>query len=392
MDGQKPQLDVRATCKVGGSPGEILPSEDGTLLFVADRELRRVTVVAVGSMKVFQPIDLGGGAPPAGPVLLGSFEDDVFTALHGGKMAVLSAATRQLHGVIDVRGDVRGMAVLGDARQAVVAAADGNEGFIGQIELSPHRLVVRRPLPGKPLPGTFVADAANDRVAVAVQDASGRNALALVAFRSGAPPALVPLETEPCALALESSGEFLYAALHQESEVAIIDVSERRVIERLPMAGKPYQLEAEPGSRRVWAYCEGLGHAALIDPRRHGVVRRLFTPGARRSDNRFVFSPEGRLLALPERDGQCITLAIGGLPSCEAEGEVDRLELGRAVGAVAWNPLGDEIYVSDPDRGEILALGLDRGALKMKDTDQVLSESIRKRLRAMDKKGPLFPP
>jgi YVTN family beta-propeller protein len=379
------RLELRATCRVGGSPGQILPSEDGSLLFVADRESGRVNVVATGWMKVFQAVELeGAGIRPPEPFLLGSFGDYVFAALHGGKMAVLSSASRQLRGVVDVRGEISGMAVLRESRQAVVSASAGGEGYLGHLELGPHRLVVRRPLAGRPVPGTLVVDAAQDRGAVAIRDASGRGAIALFALRSGDVPVQVPLDADIAALALDPAGEYVYAALHGASEVAIIDVASHRVLERLPMAGHPFQLVGEPASRRVWAFCEGLGHAALIDPRLHGVVRRIFTPGASRSENRLSFDPAGRFILIPEHDGQCVSLARGGWSERSGHEDLERLEMGRTVGFAAWSPLGDEVYVGDPSRGEIQAFRVDR---EVPEEARRHSDSTRRR-----RQNPLFPP
>jgi DNA-binding beta-propeller fold protein YncE len=392
MNDPRPRLDMRATCKVGGVPGEILPSADGSLLFVADRESRRVSVLAANHLTLFQSIDLGIDSPPARPFLLASFEDDAFASFHGGKVAVLSASTRQLHGVIDVRGEARGMAVLPESRQALVAVASIDEGFLAHLELSPHRLVMRRPLPGLPVDGTLTVDTARERAAVAVHPEPGRTEIVICPLRSGASSDRIPIDGAVAALALDGSGEFLYAACPDASEVVIVDLAGLRILERLPLPGRPFQLELEAGSSRVWALCEELGHAALLDPQRHGVVRHIFTPGIRREDNRFAFRPDGRFFAIPERQGQCVSLACSGAACKEVAQEVERLELGRGVGRVAWSPLGDELYVSDAERGEVVALKLDLPIGRKQDTDYLLRDLNRRREAGRPPKDPLFPP
>jgi DNA-binding beta-propeller fold protein YncE len=391
MGESKPLLDVRAVCRVGGIPGEILPSSDGTLLFVQDRFRRQVSLIATGRMNVFQTIDLGSDPlTERACTLLGAFGDDIFAALQGGKIAVLSAAARQARGVVDVRGEPVDFKVLPDAGQAVAAVAAPEGGFLVHLDLAPCRVVFRRPLPGAPVPGTLSVELSRNRVSVAVHSGPGASSVLTFPLCAPGPETRCSLEGTVGDLVAEAGGEYLYAAIPAESEVAVLDLSGARVIERLRMAGRPFQLLAEPDSRRVWATCEGLGHAALIDVRAHRVVRRIFAPGTREESNRIAISPDGRLLVVPEFARQSVSLAVTGIP--EGDPEPDRLEVGRSIGAVAWSPLGDELYVSDPEQGDVLALRVDRGALPMKDTDHCLAETVRARLRAMGVRNPLFPP
>jgi DNA-binding beta-propeller fold protein YncE len=391
MAESKPLLDVRASCRVGGIPGKLLPSLDGTLLFVQDRHYRQISLIATGRLNVFQTIDLGSDPlPQRACILLGAFGDDVYAALQGGKIAILSSAARQIRGVVDLRGEAVDFKVLHDAGQAVAAVAAPGGGFLVHLELSPSRIAFRRPLPGVPIAGTLCIEESRNRLSVAVRAAQGACSVLTIPLRAPGSETRVPLDGAVGDLVAEAGGEYLYAAIPAESEVAVLDLSGARVIERLRMAGRPFQLQAEPDSRRVWALCEGLGHAALIDARAHRVVRRIFAPGAREEANAMSISPEGRLIAVPEFERQSVSLSVTGLP--EGDSEPDRLEMGRSVGALAWSPLGDELYVSDPEQGDVLALRVDRGDLRVKDTDHCLAESVRARLRAMGVRNPLFPP
>jgi DNA-binding beta-propeller fold protein YncE len=193
-------------------------------------------------------------------------------------------------------------------------------------------------------------------------------------------------------IAFEPGGRFLYAACHDDSTLAVIDVRERRIVERIHLAGKPYSTVCDPVGRRIWVLCEKLGHLAMVDPGDHTVCRLTQLPGLKPGARQVAFSPEGRLAVVPQLEDGSLALVEGGTP-CAGYGEVaDTLELGREMGEVAWSPLGEEVYAASPGAGEVLRLSVDRGDQEMKDTDLYLMDQLLRQEDSAGYKNPLFPP
>jgi len=195
------------------------------------------------------------------------------------------------------------------------------------------------------------------------------------------------------ALAFDAEGRSLYAACHDDSCLAVIDVREERQVDQVLLAGEPYGLVDDPAGRRIWALCERLGHLAFIDPTNNMVVRRTQLSGLIAGPRRMAFSPDGRLAVVTEGAEGCLALLEAGLPGAAQGDLLDRLELGREVGEVLWSPIGDEIYVACPEAGAVLKLAVDRGDMEIKDTDVYLMDQLLRDGRApAGVKYPLFPP
>jgi hypothetical protein len=217
--------------------------------------------------------------------------------------------------------------------------------------------------------------------AVVLRDANHLGeVIAMFECRAGEEAAFIQLECGVRSLAFDPEGRYLYAACHDDSMLSVIDVREQRVVERVLLAGEPYGMVCDQVGRRVWAFCEKLGHVAFVDPLDQSVFHRAQLPGLRPSRRPVAFSPEGRLAAVAEAADGCLALIESGGMAAGEYGEVDdRLELGRDVGEMAWSPLGEELYVSSPMTGSVLRLAVDRGDQLMKDTDLYLMDQLLRR-------------
>src|SRR5262245_24749195 len=96
-EARKPQLDLRMSCDVGGRPGSLFVSTDGSQLFVFDQERAQVSAVAVSSWQRLERVDLVRPGAVA-PTFLGGFEDLMFLGGLPGKVDVFSAASRRFSG------------------------------------------------------------------------------------------------------------------------------------------------------------------------------------------------------------------------------------------------------------------------------------------------------
>ena len=381
------------SCDVGGRPASLFVSQDGSQLFVFDREKPQVTAIGVSTWQVLERVDLSRSGASA-PVFLAGFQDSMFLGGRPGKVDVFSAASRRFSGAIPCSGDVCDLAILPELHQAVLTTVSGNEGSIELVGLSPFHTVARMELPLPPVRETLALLPRQGLGAVVLRDADHRDeAIALFECRAGSEPVFLRMEGGVRSVAFDADGRYLYAACHDDSTLAVIDVREQRVIERVLLAGEPYGVVCDPVGRRVWALCEKLGHVAFIDPLDHSVFRRAQLPDLASARKLVAFSPEGRMAVVPEAQEGCLSLIeAGGLAGAEYGDVNDRLELGRDVGEIAWSPLGEEIYVTSPGSGAVLRLGVDRGDREMKDTDLYLMDQLLRQEDPAGLKNPLFPP
>lgn len=390
-EGRKPQMDLKGACGVGGRPGVMRVSADGSQLLVFDQDRAQLSIVGVAAWQLLDRIDLAH-PQASSPFFLAGFEDSIFLGGLPGKVGIFSAASRRHSGAIPCAGDVCDLAILPESRQAILATASGRDGFIDLVGLSPVQTLARLDLPLPPVRGSLALLARRGLGALVLRDADHRDeAIALFECRPGTDPCFLRMEGGVRSLAFTGDGRFLYAACHDDSMLAVIDVREQRVVERVLLAGEPVQVVSDPVGRRIWAVCERLGHVAFIDPADHSVFHRTPLSGLAAGQNLVAFSPEGRLAVVPELESGALSILEGGMPGAEY-GEVDdRLEMGRELGAVVWSPLGEEIYVASPTAGEVLRLAVDRGDQEIKDTDLYLMDQLLRQEEAGEK-NPLFPP
>ncbi|MBI3858195.1 MAG: YncE family protein [Planctomycetes bacterium] len=391
-EARKPQLDLRTTCAVGGSPDALAVSPDGSELFVFDREQAAISVIGVAKWQLLGKVGLADRSASS-PFFLAGFEDSIFLGGLPGKVGVFSAASRRHGGSIPCDGDACDLATLPEARQAVLAGVAGNAGFIELMGLSPVQKLARMELPLPPVRGTLTLLPGRGLGAVVLRDADHRDeAVALFECRPGAEPCFLRMEGGVRALAFEPEGRFLYAACHDHSMLTVIDIAEERVVDHVLLVGEPVDVVSDPVGRRIWVMCENLGHVALVDPKDHSLFRRTPMAGSAPGLRRLAFSPEGRLVVVPDTESGSLLLVEGGIPDARYGDVDDCLELGREIGGVVWSPLGDEIYVASPRAGEVLRLGVDRGDQEIKDTDLYLMDQLLRQDDPAGLKNPLFPP
>jgi hypothetical protein len=366
-------------------------SADGSQLLVFDQDRAQLSIVGVAAWQLLARIDLAH-PQASSPFFLAGFEDTIFLGGIPGQVGIFSAASRRYGGAIPCVGDVCDLSILPESRQAILAAASGRDGFIDLVGLSPVQTLARLDLPLPPVRGSLALLARNGLGALVLRDAGHRDeAIALFECRPGTDPCFLRMEGGVRSLAFDSEGRFLYAGCHDDSMLAVIDVREQRIVDRVLLAGEPVQVVSDPVGRRIWTVCEKLGHVAFVDPVDHSVFHRTPLSGVAAGPNLVAFSPEGRLAVVPEHESGALSLFEGGMPGAEYGEVIDRLEMGRELGAVVWSPLGEEIYVASPKAGEVLRLAVDRGDQEIKDTDLYLMDQLLRQEEAGEK-NPLFPP
>jgi YVTN family beta-propeller protein len=391
-EARKPQLNLKASCAVGGRPAALRVSPDGSQLLVFDQERSLLSIIGVSTWQLLEQVDLALPLASSTSFLAG-FEDSIFLGGLPGKVVVFNAAIRRYGGAIPCSGAACDLAILPEIRQAVLTTVSDQEGLIEIVGLSPLQTLARLELPLPPVRNSLTLLPGHGLGAVVLRDADHRDeAIALFECRPGSDVAFLRMDGGVRSIALEPDGRYLYAACHGDSTLAVVDVREQRVVERVLLAGEPFSVVSDPLGRRIWALCERLGHVAFVDPLDHSVFRRAQLPGLSSGWKRIAFSPEGRLAVVPELQVGCLSLIEGGTPGSQYGDVDDRLELGRDLGEIVWSPLGDEVYVTCPGSGTVLRLSVDRGDQEMKDTDLYLMDQLLRQEDSAGLKNPLFPP
>src|SRR4030095_12623239 len=147
---RKPQMDLRGACAVGGRPGAMLVSPDGSRLFVFDQDRAQVSIVGVAAWQLLGKADLASFR-----FFLAGFEDSIFLGGLPGTVGIFNAASLRRVGAIPCAGDACDLAILPESRQAVLSAASGRQGFLDLVGLSPVRTVARMEMPLPPVCGSL---------------------------------------------------------------------------------------------------------------------------------------------------------------------------------------------------------------------------------------------
>ncbi len=369
----------------------MLVSADASRLLVLDREAPRGTELGLPGMERLSTLDFEAYA--AAPLrLLGRSGDLLALAGPDGGYALIDWGGREHAGTFG-RGRSGGdFLVLSGGRLGLLSSGSGGRGRIGLVELGREegRDVVA--LPGEPVPGTMALSPRKDRGAVLCASAGGRGRVVLAwcatTFRT---VRVEPVAADASALAFGEGGRVLAVASPSAAEVLLLDLEREREDRRVGMVGRPVRMLPEPSARRFWVLCANVGHVAVLCPTAARVTSRVLLEAADGAAGRLAFSPEGRLAVVAEGAGGIALLDSD--PSSPGYGLlVDRLEMGCALEAPAWSPLGDEVYVADPAGGRALALAVSRGDRPVKDTDEYLLEQLRRKLELERRKNPLFPP
>lgn len=393
------QLNLREACGVGGCPEAVVVSPDGSKLFVLDAEGDRVSVVGVSGMLLLGRIEgvLGRGRVR---VLRPGGRRRVYCAGADGQLGCFDLAAESSRKLVECGGGTCDLGVLPGERWAVLTVSSGGTGAAVKADARDLTACAWVALPGAPRPGTLRLAPRMGLGAAILAGHEGRpETLAVWTLEPFAPLFTLPLGGECRALAFGAAEGILFVGATGEQEILGVDVGTRRVVRRFRMAGRPFDLAADPAGWSLWALCENLGHLAALDLRRGVVAARIPLEGVRADGSRILPSPEGRLALVAEPGAGSVSLLELRSGESRPAALADRLELGRQVAEAAWGPFGDEVYVTDRELGAVLALEVDRSGLRLKDTDEYLIERLLEGTsedvphgEPFDPKNPLFPP
>ena len=128
-------------------------------------------------------------------------------------------------GAVPCVGDACEMKIIPPLRQAVLSTATEQGGTIELLSLAPFAGMGSLELPMQPVRGTLVLQVSRGYGAVVVRDVERRDeAIILFELRAGAEPCAIRVEGGVRSLAFDAEGRYLYAACHDDSALAVIDV------------------------------------------------------------------------------------------------------------------------------------------------------------------------
>src|SRR5258708_714020 len=131
-----------------------------------------------------------------------------------------------------------------DSSSPRVTAAAADAGTIELLSLAALAGMGRLELPMPPVRGTLSLHVSRGCGAVVVRDVERRDeAIILFELRAGPEPCALRVEGGVRSLAFDAEGRYLYAACHDDSALAVIDVRDERPVEQVLLAGQPYGLQ-----------------------------------------------------------------------------------------------------------------------------------------------------
>jgi sugar lactone lactonase YvrE len=370
------QLNLRVASAVDGRPGLLYPLPDASNLCVFDLDRPQVHVLGTTNLEKIRTFELPSPSNSSRS-FLGASNGIVFWGSPHG-VGLLDPVRGKLRGPLALEGRPCDVAALPGGRQLVVTVAGEKYGRVELWDLERGRCEARLALPMPPVAETLTLFPERDLGAVALH-AADRDEDVVVCWRLSTlmPHCRTTVGAGARSLAFDPDGQSLFVACHGDSEVLVVDVWQGKITQCLRMAGRPFQVHSDRMGRTVWALCESLGNVAILDAGRGSLTARVPLRGVKASSNRAVFTPEGKLAAIPEGEGGSVAL-VNHDARGRRYGELeDRLEVGRSVASACWSPLGDELYVTDDALGAVLALSLDRGDINLNDTSELIHEQLR---------------
>lgn len=376
MDSKKAELNLRATGAVEGSLAAMALSWDGSRLYALSADGSRLDLVGPGAMRVLHRVDLyGHGATDR--LFPSHRQDTLYLPGVPDKLMLFDGASGQFVGSLPCGGRPRGLAFVPASSRAFLTWEGPTGGTVELVDERGFGPLARLDFTRAPIAESMALAPRSDLAAVLLRPrGEGPVEAACWRMQGLVPVCTVPVGGGACALAFDGSGERLFVACPDDLEVAVIDIVEERVLRRIRMPGRPYQLRADREGRAIWVLCEKLGCVAVLEAGHGSIVASVPLGAVAGPSNRMIFSPEGKLLAVPMGSDGAVALVNADPTHSRYGGLEDRLELGTPLAAAVWSPLGDEIYAADTG-GALFALRVSRGDIGIDDTDQYLPENTR---------------
>jgi YVTN family beta-propeller protein len=216
----------------GTDPEQVAVSHDGTLLFVANEDAARATVVDVNSGTIVESFAVGG--EPEGIAVQPLANRVWVTSEEDGHVYVIDWLAHRVVGRIHAGARPRSVAFTPDGLRAYVPCE--NSGTVAVIDATTLQLLTTIPLDGARAMGAVVA-AGSPRLYVT----TGRTRR-LVTIDTDTHDVLNATDVgeRPWGVAADSARGLVYTANGPANDVSVVDINRQAIVARIPVGANPW--------------------------------------------------------------------------------------------------------------------------------------------------------
>lgn len=258
-------------------------AQDGKELVVLCREPRRVTVIAVETMRVASETPLA-----AEPADLDLSPDGRYIGVSygaGQAVSIIRNGDQRTPGVIPSSGELGAVRFRADSK--VLIAADLSRRMLSFYDVAARGRMVDLPLVVRPDHLCFTQD--NGQLFVTGE---GRDAVVIVyPYYTPEVAETVPAGHSPGAMATSTSPGYLFIASPKSGDVSVLDIDSRKVVSVTPVGANPNYIAVTPDSNYALVLNETSGDIAVI--RTESIVRAVSEQWRSRRGALFMMIPVG---------------------------------------------------------------------------------------------------
>ena len=296
------------------------------LLYVGNSRGDDVSIVDLATLKVVGDIKLGDRihgvtVQPDGKRLFVTVESD-------HTLRIVDTASRQQVGSVKVSGRPNQVAVTPDGKYAIVPIRDGNK--VDIVDVAKQNVVKSLPINE---PHNALNTGSNRYVYVS---SMGSHEIKVIDLHKMDYSEVIPAGGRPRPYAVSTNGKTLYVAVADLHGFVIVDVPDKKVLERVEMPAEhptPHPLQYEtadtlthglaltPDGNELWVTSLLDDCVYVYDVEAKKIVGKVSTGGG---PNWLAFTPEGKYLFVSDADSDDVTVI-----DVKNRREVTRIKVGR---------------------------------------------------------------
>ena len=233
-------LTLRTILRGPSDPEQTAVSRDGRLLYIANEDTGKATVLEIGSGRTIAELEVGG--EPEGVTTSTDGRFVYVTSEEEGQVSVIDTETNRLTKQFAVGARPRDSAFSPDGSRAYVTAE--NAGTVSVVDVSTHTVIATIRLAGQNVrPMGVVVSPDGERVYVT----TGRGGTVVaIDTKTNKPVGSVVVGTRPWGLALSPDGTRLYTANGPSHDVSVVDTATLSVLTKVPVGRSPWGVAVVP--------------------------------------------------------------------------------------------------------------------------------------------------
>lgn len=158
------------------------------------------------------------------------------------------------------------------------------------------------------------------------------------------PRAMIPVGSHPAHVVADRAGRRAYVTLAGDDALAVVDLTERRVVDTIAICDGPHGLRLRPDEREIWVACTDSGELGIVDLARGEMVGRV---GVGQAPVQVGFTPDGRRVYATLGDEDAVAAVDVGARRVRA-----RIPVGRNPVQLHAAPDGRLVYVANQGAAE----------------------------------------